>query len=360
MSGDKIAFVLGTRPELLKLVSVLQAMQDRFPGTAVVVDTGQQTALKDGLVHEYRLQQVDWIKLGVSQSDLSAQLSAQVAAIGGCLRRTAFRAVVVQGDTTSALAGAMSAVYAGVPVVHIEAGLRSGNLAEPFPEEIHRRLIAVLAQLHLAPNPAARQALTLTGVSPDRIVVVGNPLADLCRPGDITDACDVVVTMHRRENRESGIRQLCKALSHLAPRYPRLQFRVVGHSHPETMAAFVRHLPQSPNLRFVDPLPHKVFLALLHAARLVMTDSGGVQEEAAMIGKPTVILRNVADRVDGFEQGSAWLAGTSSRSIIDAAASLLDAPPKAAAPAWSAVSLVGQTIVDEITHRFPVENRRAS
>ena len=212
-------------------------------------------------------------------------------------------------------------------------------------------MIACATVRHLAPGPDARAALLAEGVPADNISIIGNPLRDLCRTEPT--ACsplDVIATMHRRENRPQGIRRLCAALSQLASAFPDLQFGLLDHSHPVVHSTISAALQPTSNLHRVAPMPHRRFLGLLANARLVMTDSGGVQEEAAMLNRPTLVLRRRSDRPDGLARGTACCVGTLTGAIVEAAREYLSAPPVVAEQAPGSISpgeAAAQALIDE-------------
>lgn len=315
----KLTIVFGTRPELLKLIPIIKALENRRPGTVVLLDTQQQRELTATLLHDHHLEQVPVIRFDVQRSSMAKQLGSQLLQLDDLVSGCA--GIVVQGDTLSSLAGALVGFYRQLPVVHIEAGLRSHDLSQPFPEEMNRRLVSEIAGLHLAPTRKAKQQLLDAGINTDRISVVGNPLADLCREVSIQGGnhWDILVTLHRRENRAAGIREFCLALPELLSRYPDYRFAVVQHPHPEVHRSFMSHLPQHANLDYVPPMAHQAFLSALCAAKLVITDSGGVQEEAALFGIETLIMRGVLDRDDGIAEGTARLVDAKRDEIIRAA-----------------------------------------
>jgi UDP-N-acetylglucosamine 2-epimerase (non-hydrolysing) len=354
-----IDFVLGTRPELLKLIPVIRALERCRPGVVRIVDTLQQSALKEPLFAEYQLTAIPRVKLTHCGPSLARQLATQVEQLGQSFAKSRSRGVVVQGDTTTALAGTLAAFYAGLPVVHVEAGLRSYDPSEPFPEEMHRRMIACAATRHLAPNEEAREQLIAEGVAADSITVLGNPLYDLCQVNATPrPKLDVLVGMHRRENRPQGIRQLCAALGKLARRFPECQFGLLDHSHPVVSATISEALEQRANLRRLAPMPHREFLSTMANAGLVMTDSGGVQEEAALLAKRTLVLRRRRDRSDGLDTGTALCVDVSEEAIVAAASQSLNQLPHAR-PIASAPYAVGEAAARLLIEEFQLNERES-
>lgn len=321
----KLAFIFGTRPELLKLIPVIKALERRCPGMVILFDTQQQRELTSGLLRDYAVNHIPHVRFDSYRSSLVGQLASQLTELDQLIVDCA--GLVVQGDTISALSGALVGFYQSLPVVHIEAGLRSHDVSQPFPEEMNRRLISDITSLHLAPTQKEKDHLIACGIDGNDISVVGNPLADLCRKIKNNNEApwDVLITMHRRENRASGIKELCNALDKLADQHPVYRFAVVQHSHPQVQRKFLRYLPVHPNLDYVSPMAHKVFLQALLTSKLVMTDSGGIQEEAAMFGVPTMILRDVLDRDDGIKAGTTQMVGVRNENIVNTANQMLKA-----------------------------------
>ena len=334
-----VLFVLGTRPEAIKLAPVVRAVADR--GIAVTLcTTGQHRDLAREALAVFGL---------VADLDLDLMRDAQTPAgvvaaalplIGGVVARTRPEMVVVQGDTASALAGALAASYARVPLAHVEAGLRS-HAAEPFPEDMHRRVIAQLATLHLAPTATAAAALAREGVAGDAIVVTGNPVIDALHDvatrapaGPVPARPLVVVTAHRRENHGAATARIAEAVALLAARGD-AEVAVLQHPHPASGAVFAARLGGTTNVRLLPPLAYPEFVALLRRARLVLTDSGGVQEEAPAFGVPVLVLREATERPEGVAAGVARLVGTDVATIVAAARALLDDPAAHAAMATS-------------------------
>jgi UDP-N-acetylglucosamine 2-epimerase (non-hydrolysing) len=351
----KLAFVFGTRPELLKLIPIIKLLEHRCPNTVILFDTQQQQELTPAVFREYDIEYIPNIRFESYRNSLSGQLASQLGHLDGLLDDCA--GVVVQGDTMSAVAGALVGFYQELPVIHVEAGLRSHDVSQPFPEEMNRRLISNIASLHLAPTDREMGELISCGIAEEHIIVVGNPLADLCRGAKGSDKAtwDVLVTMHRRENRSSGIRELCHALDELTGQNPDCRFAVIQHSHPDVQEKFQRHLPACVNLDYVSPMKHQDFLKVMLGSKLVMTDSGGVQEEAAMFGIPTMVLRDLLDRQDGVTAGTTRKAGIHKDEIVSAAGQILrDSTQVSRTPVFPAES-PSELIVDQILNYFSLK-----
>jgi UDP-N-acetylglucosamine 2-epimerase (non-hydrolysing) len=249
--------------------------------------------------------------------------------------------VVVQGDTTTTFAGALAAFYAGTPVAHLEAGLRTGDMRAPFPEEGNRRLTSQITSLHLAPTPKSRANLVAEGFDPATIVVTGNTVIDalhwtvdrrVAYQDAALDALDrdprpvLLVTAHRRESWGAGMRDIGRALRSLARLEPALQIVFPIHPNPVVREAIGPAVDGLANVRLIEPLPYGQFARLMNRASIVLTDSGGVQEEAPALGKPVLVMRDVTERPEAVSAGTARLVGTDERRIVDAVRSLLHDP----------------------------------
>ena len=244
--------------------------------------------------------------------------------------------VLVQGDTTTAAMGAIAAFYAGARVAHVEAGLRSHDPREPFPEELNRRLAAVTADLHLAPTGGAALNLLGEGVDPEAILITGNPVIDALHAANAMPApwipeLDVipagkrivVATTHRRESFGPPLERICRAIGRLVTRFPDVHVVLPAHPNPSVRITLEEHLPASPSISVIEPLGYRSMVELLNRSTLVLTDSGGLQEEAPSLGKPVLVLRDVTEREEGVEAGSCRLVGTDEDRIVAEASELL-------------------------------------
>jgi len=325
-------FVLGTRPEAIKLAPVVRAMAASSLFQPVVVTTGQ---------HREMLQQMLGL-LGVGvKTDLAvmrdrqrlSELTARlVDGLGTVIRAEQPDLVVVQGDTTTALCGALAAFYEHIPVAHVEAGLRTGVLDNPFPEELNRRMIGRVARWHFAPTTRSADHLRAEGVPPEQVITTGNTVVDNLlwvlaegagRSAFRTARRKVLLTLHRRENQGARMRSMGAALRHLADRGD-VEVVLPLHRSPAVREALLPELDGHPGVRVVDPLDYLDFAATLADCDLVLTDSGGLQEEAPSLGKPALVLRTTTERPEAVEVGAARLVGTDPDTILAAAGELLD------------------------------------
>ena len=343
-SQPKILTVVGTRPEAIKLFPLIHALRADGRLAARVCATGQHAGmLADvlalaGITPDHDL---GLMCAGQSLDRLTARL---IETIGEVLDRERPEAVIVQGDTTSAFAGALAAHYRQISVAHVEAGLRSGNMHHPWPEEFNRKAIAALADWHFAPTDAARNALLVENVRRQSVHVTGNTVIDALlwmrarlarqpslaeRMSAIEQACHgrriIAVTCHRRENLDGGVERIAAALAELAARND-VAIVLPLHPNPSVRASFLDALSCRDQVHLVEPLGYPDFVRLLECAHLVLTDSGGVQEEAPAFGTPVLVMRETTERLEGIAAGTARLVGTDSDRIVAETARLLDDP----------------------------------
>jgi UDP-N-acetylglucosamine 2-epimerase (non-hydrolysing) len=348
-SRRTVAVLMGTRPEAIKMAPVIAALQHGEDLACRVVATGQ---------HREMFQQVSAqlgfavdVDLAVMQpgQTLGALTARLMEQIDGWLARDPPDIALVQGDTTTVLVAALACFYRRIPVGHVEAGLRSGDIWSPFPEEANRRLASAIVSLHFAPTESARAALLREGVPAAAIEVTGNTVVDALlreraqqeKPAVRTeiDASlssrlgsgwdhfpTVLITGHRRENFGEGLRQICEAITVLARRYPDHRFVYPVHLNPEVKGPVDALLGGLANVQLTAPLGYREFVALMAHARLILTDSGGVQEEAPSLGKPVLVMRDTTERPEGIEAGTAVLVGPHAARIVEHTSRLLDDP----------------------------------
>ncbi len=343
----RILIVFGTRPEVIKLWPVEQALR-ALPGCQVTLcNTGQHRELVPPLLQTFGM--TPEVELGVmspgqSLSSLLARLLEGLDAVLGAQR---FDWVVVQGDTTTALAAALAGHHRHVPVAHVEAGLRTHDLEAPFPEEGNRQLISRVASLHLAPTELARTMLLREGVPASAIELTGNTVVDAARqmaallPADgappvgaplelirfAGERALVLVTGHRRESFDGGLVAVCEGVAELARAYPETDFVYPVHLNPSVQAAVKQHLTGLGNVHLLEPLDYPSAIWLLRRCSLVITDSGGLQEEAPEFGRPVLVTRASTERSEGLTAGCAELVGYDRALLVRAARRVLDAAP---------------------------------
>ncbi|MEU8513855.1 UDP-N-acetylglucosamine 2-epimerase (non-hydrolyzing) [Kitasatospora sp. NPDC048722] len=325
--------VLGTRPEAIKLAPVVRAMAASPHFEPLVVSTGQHREMLRQMLELLQVEAKFELDVMRERQELSKLTARLVEGLGEVVHAERPDLVVVQGDTTSALTGALAAFYEHVPVAHVEAGLRTGVADNPFPEELNRRLIGRIARWHFAPTPRAAGHLTAEGVPEAEVFVTGNTVIDnllwVLEQGAGRDHFEssgprrVLVTLHRRENQGDKMRAMGRALRRLADRGD-VELVLPLHKSPAVREALLPELSGHCAIRIVEPLDYADFSATLAGCDLVLTDSGGIQEEAPTLGKPTLVLRTTTERPEAVEAGAAQLVGTEPHVILDAAMRLLD------------------------------------
>ncbi len=339
-----VLFALGTRPEAIKLAPLLLELRAHSGSFRThLCSTGQQADLVAPMLAVFGVQadtNLEVMRHGQGLASLSARLLEELAPLMENIKPDL---VVVQGDTATTLCAAQAAFYQHIPVLHVEAGLRTGDCGSPFPEEMNRRLVTRLARLHCAPTPSAADNLRREGIPGDAIAVTGNTgidalawvlerlrLGELHPPVSFPPAGRkrVVATMHRREAFGTPLENLCAALNTLVAE-ENVELIVPLHPNPEAGARVASLLHPHPHLHLSGPLDYVSFIALLQGADLVLTDSGGIQEEAPYLGVPLVVLRSVTERLEGVKAGVAQLAGFTPQSILKASrAALFSARPE--------------------------------
>jgi len=336
----EVLLVVGTRPEAIKLLPVYQALR-ALGAEVTVMTTGQHREMVDPLMEVLGFPPTLSLAIEDGASSL-AQLSARLLiAFDGPLisRKPAW--IVVQGDTTSVAMGALAGYYHDIPVAHVEAGLRTGRPREPFPEELNRQIVGRIASVHFAPTANARANLLREGIEDTRIHVVGNTIVDALRdiqsrvlPGLSDDPAVaailrsqkplMLVTAHRRESHGQGMKDLSEALARLAKEMgDGLEIAFPVHLNPAASEPVRDRLHGVPGVHLLPPLVYPQFLKLLARATLVLTDSGGVQEECAVLGKPLLIARNVTERSEAVDCGVGEIVGVNPKVIVESALRLL-------------------------------------
>ncbi len=334
----KVILVVGTRPEAIKLAPVMLAMrQNPEVFHPVLVATAQHREMLDQALSLFDLQpDYDLNVMQPNQSPFEVT-EGILTRIRPVLEAECPDVVMVQGDTTSTFASTLAAFYLKIPVAHVEAGLRTYKKYQPFPEEINRRLVSVLADWHFAPTDRARRNLLSEGISPQRIFVTGNTAVDalqiiLSRPTPSLPAFFhrlapeqrlLLVTAHRRENWGQPMQQICQALKTLVRHFPDIIIAFSVHMNPNVQSVVRRELEGVPRVYLLEPVAYGTFVHLMSRSYLILTDSGGIQEEAPSLGKPVLVLREVTERPEGVEAGVLKVVGTDADRIVMEAARLL-------------------------------------
>ena len=338
----KILVVFGTRPEAIKLFPVVAALKADPRFTPIVCVSAQHRQMLDqvleiaGIVPDHDL---DLMKPDQTLDGLTAALLTE---LGRVMDQVQPARVMVQGDTATAMAGALAAYYRKIPVDHVEAGLRSYNIYHPWPEEVNRKIIGAIASLHFAPTDVSAKALTDEQVDPARVHVTGNTVIDalhwvrkriFAKPSLAQDLAGletlfegrriIGVTSHRRENFGGGMENIAEAIARIAARADVAVIFPV-HLNPNVRAVMNQRLGKLPNVALIEPLDYPNFVRLLSIAEIMLTDSGGVQEEAPALGKPVLVMRETTERPEGVTAGTAKLVGTETSVIVTEMFKLLD------------------------------------
>ncbi|MCT1442179.1 MULTISPECIES: non-hydrolyzing UDP-N-acetylglucosamine 2-epimerase [Corynebacterium] len=337
MTTPKVVTVYGTRPELIKTAPVIAGLgiDDRF--TSVAVSTGQQRDLLDQVNRLFGIKPSYDLGIMKPGQTLNEMVARMMTGLDEVFEKEQPDMVLVQGDTSTAMAGAIVGFHRGVKVVHLEAGLRTGNIASPFPEEGYRCMISQIASLHLAPTPESRQNLLDEDFPAADIAITGNTVIDALlhtvslettyadpalQEVTATDKDIVLVTTHRRENLHA-MKAIGAAVHRLATAFPDTEFVCPLHPNPRVREVIIPLIDADPNVLVTTPLPYNEFCALMNRAKLVVTDSGGVQEEAPALGKPVLVMRDTTERPEAVSYGTVKLVGTNEDDIVNEATTLL-------------------------------------
>ena len=326
--------VFGTRPEAIKLVPLIRALEKDESFALKLCVTAQHREMLDSVLKEFRIHPHFDLSLMRDDQTLDYITSEALKTVGELLDLCSPDAVIVQGDTTTAFAASLAAFYRKIPVVHIEAGLRSGSILSPFPEEFNRRTISTISAYHFSPTEAATSALISEGVPRERVYTVGNTVIDTLRMtegGEIDYKIDkfinnrryLLITVHRREHTERELEEIFEGIKNLLEDNPDVCAVYPIHKSPRVAERARKTLGGLENLILCEPLSTGCFHALLRGCYMILTDSGGIQEEATFLGKPTLILRNETERGEGVGSGVLRLVGTNGDDIYAAATILL-------------------------------------
>lgn len=350
MPGDdptRLLVVFGTRPEAIKMAPLLQALDADCRFTATVAVTAQHRQMLEQVLTLFGIVPTVDLDVIVPRQSLTDITVRVLDRLGPVLAERQPQALIVQGDTTTTFAAALAAFYQRIPVVHLEAGLRTDDPYSPYPEEINRRLTSQLAALHLAPTETARRNLERDGVAPERIVVTGNTVIDallwsVTQPSWYDDprlaaVVDdprrlLLVTAHRRESWGPALVGLGRALAQLATRDDLLVVLPL-HRNPAVRESLLPVLDGHPNVVLTEPIGYAGFCRLMARADVVLTDSGGIQEEAPSLGKPVLVIRDTTERPEATYAGTARLIGTDQATVVAEVTRLLDDPAAYAAMA---------------------------
>ena len=335
----KALIILGTRPEAIKMAPVYWELVNCGEVEVEVCSTGQHNEMLQGAMEFFGLPTHHALEVMAAGQSLSQLTSKILLGIEVVIKRAQPNFVIVHGDTTTAMAAAISAFYAQVPIAHVEAGLRTHQLKSPFPEEFNRRVGGVLASWHFAPTKINRDNLISEGVDRNKIFVTGNTVIDALKMTlrkidedialsskinallrdelgfDLEKKNCILVTCHRRENFGSGLEGICLALKNISQRHPDLEIVFPVHFNPNVSSVVQGKLKNIKNIHLIRPLQYEVFCFLMRAAKLILTDSGGIQEEAPSLGKPVLVMRDFTERVEAVNAGKVCLVGSSPHKI---------------------------------------------
>ncbi|HHU68482.1 UDP-N-acetylglucosamine 2-epimerase (non-hydrolyzing) [Corynebacterium sp.] len=338
MSRPKVMTIYGTRPEAIKVASLLAELQRDGRFESIPVTTGQHREMLDQVNEMFGIEPRHDLNLMRTGQTLNQLVSRALHGLDEIIDRENPDVIISQGDTSTAMAAALAGFNRGVKVVHVEAGLRTGNIQSPFPEEANRRLISQVASLHLAPTEAARENLLREDFPGEDIVVTGNTVIDALltvvefdtelgdealRAAVASENRLVLVTTHRRENLHAMV-EIGSAIQELARTYPDVNFVLPLHLNPRVRDKVLPEVADLDNVIVTDPLPYDQFTKLMQRSTLVLSDSGGVQEEAPSLGKPVLVMRENTERPEAVTAGTVKLVGTVRRDIVDGVRELLD------------------------------------
>lgn len=348
MRKPVLMITIGTRPEAIKMAPVVLALRAEPRIETVLCSTGQHREMLAQALQIFGLKpDIDLAVMQTAQT-LTAATTAVLNGLDQVFLTKRPDRLIVHGDTLTTFSASLSAFYHHIPVAHVEAGLRTGRMDAPWPEEGNRRLTSVLTNLHFAPTEQAKENLLREGVLADQIHVTGNTVIDallaVSRKLDTDSALEssvqgsygklddtkklVLVTGHRRENFGEGFRNLCLALKTLAQRSD-VEIVYPVHLNPSVRDVVSRELADTPNIRLISPLDYLPFVSLMKKASVILTDSGGIQEEAPSLGKPVLVMREVTERPEAVRMGCVRLVGTDARKIVGEVSRLLDDPEAA-------------------------------
>lgn len=320
----------GTRPEAIKMAPVVRELTRRRRFRVVTCLTGQHRQMLDQVIDDFEIPVSHDLNVMKTAQTLTHITTAVLSGMEEILRAESPDLVLVHGDTTTTFATALAAFYRQVPVAHVEAGLRTENLFNPYPEEANRRLTDRLTSILYAPTPAARQALVDEGADDGAILVTGNTVIDALLatatgaspplPTEVTDALGrpghkVLVTVHRRESWGEPMRAIARAIAAVGRREPATTFIFPIHLNPRVREVFLEMLGREQGVVFTEPLGYRPFVHLMKAVDVVLTDSGGIQEEAPTLGKPVLVMRDTTERPEGVAAGTARLVGTDTETV---------------------------------------------
>ena len=331
----KILVVFGTRPEAIKMAPLIKVLDINFE--VIVCVTAQHREMMDQVLNIFDINPIYDLNIMKPGQDLYDITTKILIGMKKVLNECSPDMVLVHGDTSTTMATAISAFYAGIPIGHVEAGLRTFNMKAPFPEEFNRKITAAITDIHFAPTKKAYQNLIQEGIKEDSILITGNTVIDalylaldkakkLKFPDTLIEDCPfllenkdnklILITGHRRENFGDGFEQICKGIAQAATKYPEINFIYPVHLNPNVQEPVKRILSSFENIFLVEPLDYLPFIKLMDKSYFILTDSGGIQEEAPSLGKPVLVMRDETERPEGVSAGTVKLIGTEHQQIF--------------------------------------------
>ncbi len=367
----KILSIVGTRPEGIKMAPLIRLLENTAEINSVLCLTAQHREMLDQVLSLFKIQPRYDLNLMKESQSLTHITARALEGLEKIILQEKPQMVLVQGDTTTTMAGSLAAFYHKIPVGHVEAGLRTWNKYAPFPEEINRRINSVIAELHFAPTAISRENLLREGIPPEKIFVTGNTVIDALKttvqPGftfadpflrefDFDSSRVLLVEAHRRENLGRPLQEICLALLDLLQAFPDTFLFFPVHKNPAVRGTVYQYLEGHPRARLLEPLDAFSFHNLMARSCLILTDSGGIQEEAPALGRPVLVLRDVTERPEALATGTALLAGTNREAIVKMASGLLRDSSAYAAMARAANpygdGMASERICEIILHYF--------
>lgn len=333
--------VYGTRPEAIKVAPIIKALEESDNFESIPVVTGQHREMLDSVNKLFGIEPVRDLNIMSAKQGLNGIVAKVIKGLDAVYAEFEPDAVIVQGDTSTVMGAAIAAFNRQIPVVHVEAGLRSGDINSPFPEEANRKLTSQISKLHLAPTSTSKANLLREALPEREIVVTGNSVIDALlevveKPVEFTDqtvaelvaqkddAPIILVTTHRRENLGESMQNIGRAVATLAGKYPGYRFLLPAHRNPLVRENVLPHLEGLQNVFVTEPLAYAEFAHVIAASRIVLTDSGGVQEEAPSLGKPVLVMRENTERPEAVDAGTVRLVGTDYDRIVEEVSALID------------------------------------
>ena len=340
MRKIRVLSIIGTRPEVIKMAPVIRELRNRpavFEPTVIV--TGQHREMSEPYMNLFGIKADVDLAIMQKNQTLDSIFVNILTVLPAALAKLEPDIMLVQGDTSSAFAAALAAYHGKIMVGHVEAGLRTGNKYNPFPEEMNRRLVGAVADLHFAPTASARANLQREGVADERIFVTGNTVIDALRmvvrdeyafTHEVLSRIDyanrrvICVTTHRRESFGEPLKNTLRALKEIVRRHPDVEIVLPVHYNPNVRPYVYEALAGTERIHLIEPLSYEPFVQLMNKSYLIVSDSGGVQEEAPGLGKPVLVLRETTERPEGIAAGTARLVGTDAERIVSAVTELLE------------------------------------